>query len=492
MFAWALSSAQAQNTVILTTYSDWTNYDNASGSITFQATTAVDLDGVTANGIDNANSGATDIGGALEVSPIVPCNWGQAGPTFNDHAVSSAVLAAIDPGAAYGSPTPAQSGTMYVDYTLPDNSIGGSGFAMGIFFQKNDQWGGGGQDWSPTDLGPVSTPSGTQEKYRARIPYTINADANNLSFFNIGFWIFTDRQGSNPWYIDNITVVPLVTITPPPITNLFTTYEDFSGWTSAGGDLVLSTNDWSSDIDVTNGLGNTTAAGATGTEGSLLINWSSVETSYGFVASSPNEDGNAAFMQAIDPGCDTGTQTSVPAYGNIYVDYSQPDNSGGGTYFGFAVALSYPANSYSGWGYSAFGAASTKDLNIQDASGYEVYRATIPYTIEAGSYSGFTFNIFANSDYQPTNGFHVDNILVSAASAPAITSVGLTGSNLIIQGTNGLGGNSYNILTSTNLTLPVASWSVVGSGRVFSGPTFSNSITIDPASPSSFYRIKTL
>jgi len=337
----------------------------------------------------------------------------------------------------------------------------------------------------------VSTPYGTQEKYRAKIPYTINADANNLSFFNIGFWVFTDYQGSNPWYIDNITVVPIVTIAPPPITNLFTTYEDFNSWTLAGGDLVLADNTWSSDSSPTNGLGNTTAAGASGTSGSLLIDWSSLETGYGFIASSPNEDGNAAFMQAIDPGCDTGTQTSVPAYGNIYMDYSSPDNSGGGNYFGFGVGLSYAANSYSGYGYSYFGTSSTTDLHVQDSSGYEVYRATIPYTINAGSYSGwFTFNAFVNSNYQPTNGFHIDNISVSAASAPAITSVGLdgSGSNLIIQGTNGLSGNSFNILTSTNLT----SWSVVGGSREFTGSTFSNSIPVNPASPSSFYRIKTL
>jgi hypothetical protein len=403
------------------------------------------------------------------------------------------VLAAINPGAAYGSPTPAQSGTMYVDYTLPEHSIAGSYFAMGIFFQKNEQWGGGGSDWSPTDLGPVSTPYGTQEKYRARIPYTINASDTNLTFFNIGFWIWTDYQGSNPWYIDNITVVPILTIAPPPITNLFTTYEDFNSWTSAGGDLVLADNTWSSDIDATNGLGNTIAAGATGTDGSLLINWSSLETSYGVIASSPDEENNASFMQAIDPGCNPGSQTSVPAYGNIILKYSQPD-AGGGNYFGFGVQLSYSSATIQyGWLTEVFNTSSTKDLGYKDNNGYEVYQATIPYYINAGSYAGnFALNIFVNSNYQPANGFHIDNILVSAASAPVITSVGLTGSNLVIQGTNGLSGNSFNILTTTNLTLPLSSWSVVGSSREFTGPTFSNSIPIDPASPASFYRIKTL
>jgi hypothetical protein len=490
MFALALLSAYAQNTVFYTTDNDWTSW-NSSGSLTFQDTNAADLDGVTVNGIGNANAGATSTGGSLQVSPIVPCNWGQAGPVFAVTGVNGAILTALDgPAAAFGSPLPAQKGTMYVDYTLPDHSLGGSYFAIGIFIQYDGNWGLGGQDWSPADLGPVSTPSGIQEKYRATIPYTLNAITNNLSYFDLGFWIFTDYQGTNSWYIDNISVAPLpVKIIPAPVYPLFNTYDDFNtGWNASGGDLIQADNTWSVDGSTTNGFGNTSAPAATGAaSGSLLIDWSSVEAGYGTIATGPNEQNNSAFLQAIAPGYDTNTLASPGAYGNIYVDYSQPDNSEGGNYFEIGMALSYAGNGYSYWNNSIFFPSKTTDLNMQDGSGYEVYQATIPYNIQAGYLNGFTPYVFVNSNYQPTNGFHIDNISVSSAPPP-ILSAGMNGTNLVIQGTNGLTGCKYNLLSTANLALPLTSWTTVSVGIPFNGPTFSATNSVPSAS--SFYRLK--
>lgn len=521
VIASALLSAQAQNIKMFTTESDMTNWNAITGSgstlLTFQATNALDLDGATANGIGGADSGVTSIGGSLQVSPIVPSDWNggdKAGPVFYGPGVNGAVLTALDgPDAAYGSPLAAQSGTMYVDYTLPDHSIAGSYFGFGIFMQYDNNWGGGGQDWNPTDLGPVSTPTGMQEKYRATIPYTIhslglgtnevyttNADNSittntviapkNLSYFTLGFWIFTDYQGTNVWYIDNISVAPLpTTIIPAPTNALFVTSNDFNSWSSAGGDSVLADNTWSLAGFTTNGLGNTNAPGATGaTAGSLLVNWSSLETGWGVIASAPNEADNASFMQAIDPGCNPGTQTSAAAYGNLYVTYSQPD-AGGGNYFGFGVQLIYNSVTIQyGWLPEVFYPSSTRDLGYQDNNGYEVYQATIPYHINAGSYAGnFALNLFVNSNYQPTYGFHVGDISVSSAPTPII-SAGMSGGNMVIQGTNGLTGRKYSLLSTTNLMTPATNWTAVSVGVSFNGPTFS--ATNAAATPSSFYMIK--
>jgi hypothetical protein len=490
MFAYALLSVHAQNTIMNTTFNDWTNWSSTGSGLTFQATNNVDLDGVTVNGIDNpSDAGGTSLGGSLEVSPIVPCNWGQAGPVFGGPGPTEAVLVAMDgPGAAYGSPLAAQSGTMYVDFTMPQYTNSGTYFSMGIFFQDDAQWGG----WSASqnvDLGPVNTPYGIQEKYRAVIPYTLSP-ITTLTYAQLGFWIFTDYQGSNAWYIDNISVAPLpTTVIPAPVYPLFNTYEDFTNWSSAGGDLILATNGWSVDDNTTNGLGNTSAPGATdGTSGSLLLYWSSVETGYGTIAAGPNEDANAGFMQAIDPGCDPGTQTSVAAYGYIYMDFSQPDNTDGGTYFQLGVNLAYDANGY----YGVVTSSSTTDLHIQDDSGYEVYRATIPYTINAGHYYGFTPSIFVNSNYQPTNGFHVDNITVSAAQAPLITSVALNGTDFVLNGTNGLTGYKFSLLSSTNLAQQLSQWKVEEAGIPFNGPTYTITNTVDPAGTHKFYTIKVL
>jgi len=485
MLAFTLVNANATNTILYSTDNDWTNWNSVQG-LTFHDTTAFDYDGVTVNGIGNlSNAGGAGTGGSLEVSPIVPCDWGLAGPAFGLAGPTTAVLVAMDgPGADYGQPLVAQTGTLLVHYTKPDNTLGGTSFSMGIFFQDNVQWGG----WSATqniDLGPVTTPSGTEEMYEAVIPYSLSA-TTNLQYAQIGFWIFTDYQGVNPWYVDNISVVPLSgALIPAPVTNLFSTFDDFSPWTAAGGDLVSPDNTWSTDGVTINGLGNTTAAGATGTAGSLLVYWSSLETGYGTIANAPDQGGNAAFLQAIDPGCDPASSTSVAAYGNIYVEYSQPDHTDGGNYFQLGAFLGYNADGY----YGNYLWNADQDLGFTDDNGLEVHKATIPYTINAGNFYGFSFGISVNSDYQPTNGFHIGEISVSAAQAPLITGINLNGSQLVMQGTNGLTGFHYTLRSSTNIALPMNQWTTISAGNAFNGPTFSITNTINPANPQMFYRI---
>ena len=152
--------------------------------------------------------------------------------------------------------------------------------------------------------------------------------------------------------------------------------------------------------------------------------------------------------------------------------------------------LSYAANDY--YGNGPFFPSSTTDLGYQDDFGQEVYQYAIPYSITAGNYYGFSLSIAVNSNYNPpTYGFHVDDIAVSSAQAPAITSVNLNGTTLSIQGTNGMYGYDYNILSTTNLS-SAGSWKDISPGNSFIGPTFSNSVTISPATEATFYRIQTV
>ena len=496
MFALALSSAHAQYTILDATYDDWTNWNGAGSGGWFGYTTegisTFNYGSITTNGIGNpTDAGDISLAGALQVSPVVS-GWG---PAIQSPGATEALLQAMDgPSGGWTSGSlVAQSGTLYVYYTQPDHTLGGSYWAFNVFYNYSGGWG----FWSPSstiDLGPVSTPSGTEEMYEAVVPYTLNACS--LGYFNLGYFNNTDYQGVNPWYIASIQVAPLpTTVIPAPITPLFTTYDDFGPFTSAGGDLVQADNAWSFDNDTTNGFGNTNAPGAIGTSGSLLIYWSSYETGYGQIANAPDEEYNAAFLQAIDPGCDPATQTSVSAYGNIYVDFSMPDTNGasvgdttGNTYFQLGVDLSYSADGY----YKYFFSSGATDLHVKDNNGDEVYQATIPYTINAGNFYGFFFDILANSDYKPANGFHVGNITVSAAPAPLITGVSLNGSSVAIQGTNGLTGYQFTLLSTTNLALPLSQWTIASAGNPFNGPSFSITNTVNPASPQTFYSIQTV
>ncbi len=102
---------------------------------------------------------------------------------------------------------------------------------------------------------------------------------------------------------------------------LFTTQEDFTGW---GGTDFIAAPQATQDLDgsLTNGEGNPTDAGGTGTGGSLGV---SSSTTFGYLFSQ-DQQGNADFIAALGDG------------GQIAVDHVNPT---GGTYFQLGLVLNY-------------------------------------------------------------------------------------------------------------------------------------------------------
>jgi len=212
MLVFTLQSANAQ--ILFSTYDDW----NVSGSWTSggdgaTAITTFDYDGVTVNGLGNSvNPGGTGTGGSLQLNPVTS-GWG---PDVWGPGLTAQAGAALDgPGwvqpysaASGGGPgaVGAASGVLTMTYTMPDSTFGGSFFQPAIWYNYPGGWGG----WfatSETDLGPVTTPTGTMEMYQATIPYTISAVALGSSWgFQLGIGQNTDYSGANPWYVDQIAI----------------------------------------------------------------------------------------------------------------------------------------------------------------------------------------------------------------------------------------------------------------------------------------------
>lgn len=114
----------------------------------------------------------------------------------------------------------------------------------------------------------------------------------------------------------------------------------------------------------------------------------------------------------------------------------------------------------------------------------------------AGSYDGAFVNIIPAA---PGAGLAWDtNSLTSSGTLsitsvpwPIITSVSLSGTNLVISGTNGAMNGTYAILTSTNLLLPLSQWTTNASSQFDGSGNFAFTNGISPNTPQQFYLLKT-
>lgn len=87
------------------------------------------------------------------------------------------------------------------------------------------------------------------------------------------------------------------------------------------------------------------------------------------------------------------------------------------------------------------------------------------------------------------NGAQLQLITGTAAGNPAtISGAAVSGSNIVIKGASPDAGQTYHILSSTNLMTPVMNWIPVSSGT-FVGVGFTNTIPVSSTQPQSFYRV---
>jgi hypothetical protein len=76
-------------------------------------------------------------------------------------------------------------------------------------------------------------------------------------------------------------------------------------------------------------------------------------------------------------------------------------------------------------------------------------------------------------------------------SPPQVSSITVSGGNLILTGVGGTAGASYTWLTSTNVASPVATWTANITGVFDASGAFSNAIPVNPSEPARFFRLRT-
>ncbi len=112
-------------------------------------------------------------------------------------------------------------------------------------------------------------------------------------------------------------------------------------------------------------------------------------------------------------------------------------------------------------------------------------------------FSALTHNgSFSNVELSPlglglswnTNGLGTG--VLQVVVVPVFASAVLSGTNLILSGSNGINGAPYHLLTSTNVALPMSNWTRLLTNAYGLGGSFSETIPMDSADCVRFYRLQ--
>ncbi|HTV40153.1 MAG TPA: hypothetical protein VMF08_06245 [Candidatus Sulfotelmatobacter sp.] len=118
------------------------------------------------------------------------------------------------------------------------------------------------------------------------------------------------------------------------------------------------------------------------------------------------------------------------------------------------------------------------------------------HLFSAGSYSG-TFDGGITLPTLPagllwnTSNLYVNGTISVEGQNGVLNQPVISGNQLIVNGTQGTAGGTYSVLSTTNLTIPVSSWTVVSTGNpIDSNGNFSFTNTIAPNTPQEFFMIR--
>jgi autotransporter-associated beta strand protein len=85
------------------------------------------------------------------------------------------------------------------------------------------------------------------------------------------------------------------------------------------------------------------------------------------------------------------------------------------------------------------------------------------------------------------NGNRIDLVISVSSPAFRISSLGLTGGNLVVGGIGGTAGYAYKILSSTNVALPFTNWTALATNLFNADGSFNFTNAINPGEPKRFY-----
>jgi hypothetical protein len=136
------------------------------------------------------------------------------------------------------------------------------------------------------------------------------------------------------------------------------------------------------------------------------------------------------------------------------------------------------------------------NLNLANISGAPMVAGDTFQIFNAANYSGSFGSI---TPATPGAGLAWDKTqlgsgmisVVAGGSSPVVSTIRLSGGNLIFSGTGGTANAGYSVLTTTNLTTSLTNWSVLSTGKFDGSGAFSVTNAIGSGSGQGFFTIRT-
>lgn len=276
---------------------------------------------------------------------------------------------------------------------------------------------------------------------------------------------------------------------------------------ASGGTLVLSGPVSTASTPVTEGAGTIIFSGANTYPGNTLIqnqyfmvkNTSGSGTSSGTVTVGTSSGGTflggtgiisgpvtVVAGNTLQPGFDIPTNS----VGTLTINNSLTLQSGSATIMNID-AQAHACSAVVGMTSVTYGGTLTVNIINGSPEGGQTYQL-----FGAGSYSG-TFDGGISLPTLPSGmSWNTSNLSVNGTIS-IVTQNGIfnkpviSGNNLILSGTEGTASGTYSVLSTTNLTLPISSWTVVSTGNSFdSSGNFSFTNAINANTPYEYFMIR--
>lgn len=150
------------------------------------------------------------------------------------------------------------------------------------------------------------------------------------------------------------------------------------------------------------------------------------------------------------------------------------------------------------YGWSAYPGFNDGDGGIPLVGGTKYYIELDNYQNGGGQCAAVTYKLAGDADPSSNSPslFTGNNIFASVPDTvlpqpnPIIGSIKISGSNVILSGSNGLVNATYNVLATTNLSLPLANWPVAATHQFDGIGNFNTTNAIIPGAPQTFYRLQ--